>query len=115
MRVATGLLLALYLIFMWYQALTVEVTAENGEILNAMAKIILFFQSIAFSFVFTMPRTAVVFLLISSLLALVTGLGVDSSHIAFAVIGLIFTLMSYAGHRELVRKKKAAGVAANQR
>jgi|GEM_PF-4804605 len=112
MRVATGLLLALYLVFMWFMALTANVVSYDGEVLNVIAKIILVFQTLAFPFAFTMPRTAMVFLICSTLIAFISGFGLDSGHIFFAVVGIIFTLMSYGGDREVVKKKKSTVKAA---
>jgi len=52
-----------------------------------------------------------VFQLFSSLIAFISRFELDSGHIFFAVVGIIFTLMSYGGHRELVNKKKSAAKA----
>ncbi|WP_138756171.1 hypothetical protein [Paenibacillus sinopodophylli] len=111
MRIATGLLLALYLVFMWIMALSANVASYDGEIVNIIARTILFFQTLAFPFSFTMPRTAMVFLIFSSLAAMLSELALDAGHLFFAIISIIFALMCYGGHRELVKKKKLAAKA----
>ncbi|QWU15428.1 hypothetical protein SAMN04487895_12434 [Paenibacillus sophorae] len=108
MRVATGLLLALWLLFMGFKFWTTQPMDYDGEIMRMLSGILLFIQLIAWVFIFTMPLTTFVILFIAEVIAIVLAFGLDLSYILFAVINLIFMFMSFAGHRELVKRKAAA-------
>lgn len=107
MRVSTGLLLALWIIFMGYKFFTTEPVGGSGEFIRTLGGMLIFFQLIAWAFVFTQPIVTFNILLILSIISLLIAIGGESSYFIFVVVNSIFAGMSYAGHKELIKEKKA--------
>ncbi|MED2257157.1 hypothetical protein ABEO98_23575 [Brevibacillus parabrevis] len=107
MRVATGLLLALWLLFMGFQFFTTKPVGYDGELMHFISGFLIFIQLIAWVFVFTMPFVSFVTLLLATILAVLLAVGMDSVYFLFAGVNTVFVLMIYAGHRELSKKVKS--------
>lgn len=107
MRVASGILLAFWLVFMGFKFLTTQPVDYDGEIIRTLSGTLLFIQLIAWAFIFTMPFTTFVILVIAEVIALLLTFSFDSIYAIFVVANLIFIIMSYAGHKELSKKKAA--------
>ncbi|MDF2960676.1 MAG: hypothetical protein K0S39_2411 [Paenibacillus sp.] len=106
MRVATGLLLALWLLFMGFKLFTTQPVGYDGELTRFISGTLIFIQVIAWCFVFTKPFVTFVTLLMVSILAVLLAVSMDTVYFLLAVVNTLFVLMSYAGHRELINKTK---------
>lgn len=108
MRVATGIIFAFWLIFMFFKFLTTQPVDFDGEIIRTLSGGLIFIQFIAWAFIFTKPFITFVILVIAELIALLLALTYQPSYMIFAVVNLIFVIMSLVGHNELSKKKMAA-------
>lgn len=106
MRVATRLLLTLWILFMGFQFFTIQPVGYDGELMHFISGFLIFIQLIAWDFVCTMPFVSFVTLLIVTILVVLLAVGMDSVYFLFVVVNTVFVLMSYAGHRELSKKVK---------
>ncbi|NMO95135.1 hypothetical protein [Paenibacillus lemnae] len=103
MRGATGLLLAVWILLMGYQYFTVEPKGFDGVMIHYIGGCLLLFQLIAWMFVFKVPKVTCGFLVFLGFVSLAVALVMNTSYYLFAVINAVFAVMSYGGHRELVR------------
>ncbi|MNN60993.1 hypothetical protein D3C81_1762060 [compost metagenome] len=110
MRVATGLLMAIWLIFMGFKFFTIEPVGTNGEAIRSLSLILLIIQLIGWAFVFTKPIVTFTILLSLLVFSLLIAVTFESSYFIFVVVDGIFAIMSYSGHRELVKKTKVKKV-----
>ncbi|MEF2966098.1 hypothetical protein V3851_09675 [Paenibacillus sp. M1] len=108
MRVATGIIFAFWLVFMGYKFLTTQPVDYDGEIRHFLSGGLVFLQFIAWAFIFTMPFTTFIILIIAEVIALLLAFTYHSSYTIFVIINLIFIFMSFAGYKEMTRQKAAA-------
>ncbi|TJY42333.1 hypothetical protein E5161_10070 [Cohnella pontilimi] len=106
MRIATGLLLAMWLLFIGYKFLTTQPVGYDGELLHFIGGFLIFIQLIAWAFVFTKPIVTFIILLLLTVLSIWIAVSMESAYTLFAVVNTIFAVMSYAGHREIVKMAK---------
>lgn len=103
MRVATGLLMALYLLFMGYRFTLPYSTDYGGEvdIIRFITASLLVVQLISWCFSFTKPRITCAILIVVEALSIFLIFTFYAGFLIIAVPNLIFVFMSYAGYREL--------------
>jgi hypothetical protein len=106
MRVATGLLMAIWLIFMGYKFFTTEPVGADGEAIRSLSLLLLIIQLIGWAFIFTKPLVTFIVLLTLFVLSLLLAISLESSYFIFVVVDGIFAIMSYSGHKELVKQTR---------
>lgn len=107
MRIATGLLLTLWLLFLGFKFLTTVPIDYDAEIRKNYSGLILFFEVVAWAFVFTKPRIACVILGVSAGFALLASFLVGPYYLLMVLINVVFAMMSYSGYREIRKKEKS--------
>lgn len=108
MRVATGIILAAWLLFMLYSFSTIQPAGYEGEVTRIISGGIIFLQFIAWAFIFMLPLTTVIILAIVEALLVLLLITYDSTYFLFTIINLIFLIMSFAAFQELKKKKNSS-------
>lgn len=104
MRVATGIIFAFWLVFMFFKFLTTQPVDYDGETTRILSGGLIFVQFIAWAFVFTLPFTTFSILVVAEVIALLLAITYQPGYSVFAVVNLIFLIMSFAAHKELQKK-----------
>ncbi|MBO2944076.1 hypothetical protein JJQ72_08865 [Paenibacillus sp. F411] len=103
MRMAAAVLLAVWLLLMGYQFFTMEPIGFQGEVVHYIGGCLLFFQLLAWPFVFKVPKVTCGFMLFLALLSWGVARVMNPAYYAFVAVNAVFALLSYGGHRELAR------------
>ncbi|WP_427181972.1 hypothetical protein [Paenibacillus sp. TC-CSREp1] len=104
MRVATGIIFAFWLVFMLYKFMTTQPVDYDGETTRILSGGLIFVQFIAWAFIFTKPFTTFSILVMVEVLSLLLAITYQPGYSVFAIVNLIFLIMSFAGHKELQKK-----------
>ncbi|AWB45219.1 hypothetical protein DCC85_13925 [Paenibacillus sp. CAA11] len=107
MKMANGLLITVWLLFMGYKAVTITPDPYDFEAqsLRALTMILLFVQLIGWAFSFSKPFVTFCFMLASTVVSILYVLGGESQYLLMAFITIIFAILSLAAHSEVKKNK----------
>ncbi|MNC39007.1 hypothetical protein D3C81_1195710 [compost metagenome] len=107
MKIANGLLITVWLLFMTYKAITITPYPYDfdAQALRSLTMILLFIQLLGWAFSFSKPFVTFGFMTTSTVISILFALGGEPQYLIFAFVTIIFAVLSLAANSEVKKKK----------